>query len=386
MPWSNQGGGGWQGGGNRGPWSQGPSGGQPQPDLEDLLKRGQDRFRRVMPGKFGGGGIAILILIALVGWLMSGFYQVPEGGRGVEMRFGALSDITTRGLNYHWPYPIETVKVINVDQVQKVDVGFEEISGAGGNSTVRDAPAESLMLTGDENIVDVDFNVFWNIKNAADYVFNVKDPDQAIKAVAESAMREVVGRNLSTSTSDEETTGASLIELLQTERRKATQDEVLRLIQEALDNYGAGINITQVQLQKVDPPAEVIEAFRDVQAARADKERITNEARAYANKVVPEARGDAARIRKEADGYREQTIAQAQGEAQRFLSVYEQYRNAKDVTRRRMYLETMERVLGSSNKVILDPQAAGSGVVPYLPLQELKVPEPKAATSTEAQK
>ncbi len=375
MPWSNQGGG-WQGGGNRGPWSQGPSGGSQQPDLEDLLKRGGDRFRRAMPGKFGSGGIGILILIALVGWLMSGFYQVAEGERGVEMRFGAFSDLTARGLNYHWPYPIETVKVVNVDQVQKVDVGFEEINDIGRNTIVRDQPAESLMLTGDENIVDVDFNVFWNIKNAPDYVFNVKEPDLAIKAVAESAMREVVGRNLSVEIKEDGTSGASLIELLQTEKRNATQDEVERLIQEALDNYGAGINITQVQLQKVDPPAEVIEAFRDVQAARADKERITNEARAYANKVVPEARGDAEQIRKQADGYREQTIAQATGEAQRFLSVYEQYRNAKDVTRRRMYLETMEKVFGKANKVILDPKAAGSGVVPYLPLNELKAKEP----------
>lgn len=376
MPWSNQGGG-WQGGGNRGPWSQGPSGGPQQPDLEELLKRGQDRFRKVMPGKLGGGGIGILILIALLGWLMSGFYQVGEGERGVEMRFGALSDLTTRGLNYHWPYPIETVQVVNVDQVQKIDVGFEEINDTGRSPIVRDEPAESLMLTGDENIVDVDFNVFWNIKNAPDYVFNVKGPDFAIKAVAESAMREVVGRNIAIENQADGTASASLIELLQTEKRKATQDEVQRLIQEALDNYGAGVNITQVQLQKVDPPAEVIEAFRDVQAARADKERMTNEARAYANKVVPEARGDAESIRKQADGYREQTIAQAQGEAQRFLSVYEQYKKAPDVTRRRMYLETMEKVLGGSNKVILDPKAGGSGVVPYLPLDQLKAREPK---------
>jgi membrane protease subunit HflK len=351
--------GGWTGG--RGPWSQGPQGGgSSTPDLEDLLRRGQDRFRRILPRRLGSGGFGLIILAAVALWLLSGFYVVRPGERGVETRFGRFTQETKQGLNYHLPYPIESVRTPNVDFVNRVEVGFHSASESGREQRQQDVPEESLMLTGDENIVDVDFGVLWNIKSAPDFLFNVKDPEQTVKAVAESAMREIVGQ--------------SRIDQLQTEERTDTQDKVRDLIERTLDSYGAGINIVQVQMQKVDPPEQVIESFRDVQAARADKERAINEALAYRNKVVPEARGKAEQIRQEAQAYREQTVAQAQGEAQRFTAVLAQYQQAKTVTRERMYLETMERVLGRIDKVVIDEKST-SGVVPYLPLDALKAPK-----------
>jgi membrane protease subunit HflK len=226
-------------------------------------------------------------------------------------------------------------------------------------TTSRDVPAESLMLTGDENIVDVQFSVFWVIGNAPDFLFNVQQPEGTIKAVAESAMREVIGRNQ--------------IQPILTGARQAIEAGVQDLIQKTLDDYKSGVRVTQVQLQKVDPPQQVIDAFRDVQAARADAERLQNEAQAYANRVVPEARGDAARVIQAAEAYRERTVLEARGQADRFLKIYQEYAKAPDVTRRRMYLETMERVFAGMDKVIVDPNTSkgGSGIVPYLPLGEL---------------
>jgi membrane protease subunit HflK len=350
--------GGWTGG--RGPWSQGPQGsGSPTPDLEELLRRGQDRIRRIFPRRLGSGGLWLIALAVFVLWLLSGFYVVRPGERGVETRFGRFTQETKQGLNYHLPFPIESVRTPNVDFVNRVEVGFRSVSEAGRGQRQQDAPEESLMLTGDENIVDVDFGVLWNLKSAPDFLFNVKDPEQTVKAVAESAMREVVGQGR--------------IDQLQTEERAGTQEKVRALIQHTLDSYGAGINVVQVQMQKVDPPEQVIESFRDVQAARADKERAINEALAYRNKVVPEARGKAEQIRQEAQAYREQMVAQAQGEAQRFTAILGQYQQAKTVTRERMFLETMERVLGRVDKVVIDDKSA-SGVVPYLPLEALKRP------------
>jgi membrane protease subunit HflK len=217
------------------------------------------------------------------------------------------------------------------------------------------------MLTGDENIVDVDFVLFWRIKDAAAYLFNIQNPQSTVKDVAESAMREIVGQND--------------IQPILTKNRRETEDGVRNLMQRTLDSYGAGIEVTQVQLQKVDPPSQVIDAFRDVQAARADQERLQNEADAYANRVVPEARGEAQRILQAAQGYKEQTVAEASGRTDRFLKVYEEYAKAPDVTRRRMYLETMERVMGSTEKIIIDEKAQGSGVVPFLPLNEINRPQ-----------
>ena len=369
MPWSNQGGG-WQGGGNRGPWSQGPSsgggsGGHQPPDLEELLKRGQDRFRRALPGKLNGGGVGVIALILAIVWLATGFYQVRAGEKGVETRFGKFTKETQQGFNFHWPYPIESVTKVSVDRINTILVGYAEAGAAGRGEAYLDVPKESLMLTGDENIVDVNFAVQWNVKNAADYLFNVREPSETIKAVAESAMREVVGRNLTRDpNAPPGQSSASLIEQLQTEKRTQTQNEVQRLIQEALDSYRAGVQVKAVLLQKVDPPREVIDAFRDVQAARANKDQASNDARRYANKVIPEARGEAQQIRKDSEAYREQVVNQATGEAKRFLAIYEEYRNAKDVTQRRMFLETMEKVLARSPKIVLDT----GGAYPLLPL------------------
>jgi membrane protease subunit HflK len=224
-----------------------------------------------------------------------------------------------------------------------------------GNS-IRDVPEESLMLTGDENIVDVDFSVFWVIKpnGASDYLFKIQNPEGTVKAVAESAMREVIGR--------------SDIQPVLTGARQNIETAVHDLMQKTLDDYQAGIKITQVQMQKVDPPAQVIDAFRDVQAARADAERAQNEAQTYANRVVPEARGRASQIQQAAEAYREQTVAEAKGQASRFTKVYDEYKKAPEVTRKRIYLETMEHVLSGVNKTIIDPSVSKSGVVPYLPL------------------
>lgn len=363
MPWKNQSGGPWgggSGGGPRGPWGSGPQpGGQTPPDLEDLIRRSQDRLRGILPGGLGGKGGVLLVLALIAVWLLSGFYRVNTDEQGVVLRFGKFVQLTQPGLNYHWPYPIETALTPKVTRVNRIDIGIRLLEDPRRGTTSRDVPAESLMLTGDENIVDVQFSVFWVISNAADFLFNVQQPEGTIKAVAESAMREVIGRNQ--------------IQPILTGARQAIETAVQELIQKTLDEYRGGVQITQVQLQKVDPPQQVIDAFRDVQAARADAERLQNEAQAYANRVVPEARGDAARVIQAAEAYRERTVFEARGQADRFLKIYEEYAKAPEVTRRRMYLETMERVFSGIDKVIVDPNTSrgGSGIVPYLPLGEL---------------
>jgi membrane protease subunit HflK len=268
------------------------------------------------------------------------------------------------GLNYHLPYPIESALTPKVTRVNRIDIGMRSVDDLRRGSTSRDVPEESLMLTGDENIVDVDFSVFWLIKpdGAGDYLFNIQQPEGTVKAVAESAMREVIGH--------------SEIQPILTGARGPIETAVQELMQKTLDGYGAGIQVTQVQLQKVDPPAQVIDSFRDVQAARSDAERAQNEAQTYANRVVPEARGRAAQITQAAEAYRQQTVAEATGQTSRFLQVYEQYKKAPDVTRERMYLETMERLFSGTDKIIVDPGASGqNGVVPYLPLNELTRPQ-----------
>ena len=367
MPWDDKsGGGGWQGGG--GPWGQGPSGGNRGgggsngPDLEELLRRGQEKFRQSFPGGSGGGlglrGILVGVVVLLLIWLASGFYRVQPDEQGVVLRFGEFIKTTQPGLNYHLPYPVETAFTPKVTRVNRVDVGMRttEDTRTVRQGAVRDVPEESLMLTGDENIIDIDFAVFWVIKDAGDYLFNVQNPVGTVKDVAESAMREVVGQ--------------TNIQPLLTEGRLAAERQVSDLMQRLLDEYGAGIRITQVQIQGSNPPSAVVDAFRDVQAARADAERARNEAESYANRVLPEARGQAERIEQEAAAYRDQTVEEAEGQARRFLSIYREYADAPDVTRRRMFLETMEQVLNNMNKVIVDSES-GSGVVPYLPLPEL---------------
>lgn len=371
MPWDDKSGGG-------GPWGQGPSGGGrgngsgggsggsggQGPDLEEILRRGQERFRQSFPGGGQGGGIGTrgilvgLVVLVLV-WLASGFYRVQPDEQGVVLRFGEYIKTTQPGLNYRLPYPIESAYTPKVTRVNRADVGMRlsENSRTVRQGAGRDVPEESLMLTGDENIIDIDFAVLWVIKDAGDYLFNIQNPVGTVKAVAESSMREVVGQ--------------SNIQPLLTEGRREAEVRVLELMQSLLDDYRAGIRITQVQIQDSNPPAAVIDAFRDVQKARADAERFRNEAEAYANKVLPEARGQAERIEQEAAAYRDQAVEEAEGQAQRFLSIYGEYAQAPDVTRQRMYLETMERVLNNMNKVLIDGDS-GSGVVPYLPLPEVE--------------
>jgi modulator of FtsH protease HflK len=365
MPWSNQGGGGggpW-GGGGKGPWGSGPqSSGPTPPDLEEILRRSQDKLRRFLPGgSFGGRGFALLALAVVALWGFSGFFRVEPDELGVVLRFGKDVREAQPGLNYHLPYPIETVLTPKALRVNKIDIGMRTINDISGRTSTRDVPEESLMLTGDENIVDVDFSVFWKVKptGVGEYLFNIQNPEGTVKAVAESAMREVIGR--------------SDIQPILTGARQTIEAAVLDLMQKTLDHYGAGILVQQVQLQKVDPPAQVIDAFRDVQAARIDQDRAVNEAQTYANRVIPEARGNVAKITQAAEAYKSQTVAQATGETSRFLQIYEQYKKAPDVTRERMYLETMERVLAGADKIIIDSKD-GQGVVPYLPLDQLARP------------
>jgi len=341
-----------------------------------MLRRGQDKLRRVLPGgNLGGKGFAILGLAALVLWGFSGIFQVAPDELGVVLRFGQEVREVQPGINYHLPYPIETVLTPKALRVNKIDIGMRSVED-GRRTATRDVPEESLMLTGDENIVDVDFSVLWKVKptGVGDYLFNIQNPEGTVKAVAESAMREVVGR--------------SEIQPILTGARQTIETAVQDLMQKTLDHYGSGIFVQQVQLQKVDPPTQVIDSNRDVQAARADLERAVNEGQTYANRVVPEARGNVARITQAAEAYKSQTVAEATGQTSRFLKIYEQYQKAPDVTRERMYLETMEKVLGGADKIILDSggrDGGSGGVVPYLPLNELTRPAaptaPRAPTT-----
>ena len=384
MPWNNQNGGGWKsgggGGGGGGPWGQGawgqgPGGGRPggqQPDLEEILKRSQDRMKQVMPS--GGMPGPVLLLLFAIAAAVVGFYAffftVKPDELGVVLRFGKFERQEPPGLHMRWPYPVEEVLLPKVTRENRIEVGMISSSTSGG--LTRDVPQESLMLTGDENIVDVDFVVVWRIKSeefdetrqqagVAKYLFNIQNPENTVKEVAESAMREVVGQ--------------SDIQPLLTADRQKTELAVRDLMQNTLDSYDAGIKIVRVQMQKVDPPSKVIDAFRDVQAAKADQERLQNVARGYANKVVPEARGEAERILQKAEAYKEQTVQEAIGQAARFEKVYGEYAKAPEVTRKRMFLETMERVFKGTDKIILDSSGSaggGSGVVPYLPLDQLQ--------------
>jgi modulator of FtsH protease HflK len=371
MIWKSQGGGPW-GGGPRGggPWGGGPrnNGGGPgprsrgpyPPDFEEWLRRGQNRVRRILPGGFGTGtGIALVLIAILLVWLASGFYRVLPDEVGIVLRFGAYDRTTQPGLNYHLPGPIETALTPSVTRVNRTEIGYRSGETAAGRETAANqVPEEALMLTGDENIVDVNFTVFWVIKDAKAYLFNIRDPELTVKSASESAMREVVG----------ETPIAQAL----AEGRAKIEAQTQQLLQTILDSYGAGIEITQLQLQRVDPPADVIDAFRDVQAALADRARLRNEAESYRNSIIPRARGDAVRIQQEAEAYRLATIARSQGDAARFLSVFNAFKVAQDVTLERLYLETMEEVLKNSNKVIIDKSAqGGNGVFPFLPLPAL---------------
>jgi modulator of FtsH protease HflK len=373
MPWSSNqgggsggGGGGWKGGGGGGPWGQGPSGpgGQP-PNIEDVIKRSQDRVKQVM----GGGGFPgwLAFLAAAAGFLAFTFYaltfQVNPDEQGIVLRFGQYIRSEPPGLHFRLPYPIEEVYKPQVTQQKIVQVGMRTEAGTyRGNQRyapsgpARNVPEESLMLTADENIVDVEFVAMWFIDAAEKYLFNIADPDQTVKDVAESAMREVIGR--------------SKVSDILAPGREPVEVAVKALMQQILDSYGAGVKIAQVKIQQAQAPAQVRDAFNDVVSAIQDRDRVQNEARGYSNKVIPEARGEAQRILQAAQAYKEQSIAEATGSTARFISVYEQYKKAPEVTRKRMFLETMEQVLGGSDKIIIDGKA-GQGVVPYLPLDQL---------------
>ena len=344
------------GSGNGGGFRRGPT----PPNLDEAIKKLQDTINKFTGSSAGGKKPIIFGLIILVViWALSGLYRVLPDEQGVVLRFGKFVNTTQPGLNYHLPFPIETVLTPKVTKVNRMDIGFrsERDSGFGQGGGVADVSEESLMLTGDENIVNIDFSVFWVIKDAGNFLFKIQDPEGTVKAAAETAMREVIAR--------------SDIQPILTEGRAVIERDTQDIIQGILDEYESGVQITQVQTQKADPPDQVIDAFRDVQAARADMERSKNEAEAYANDVIPRARGEAAKILQAAEAYKKEVVAKAEGEASRFLSIYAEYAKAKDVTQERMYLETMEQVLADINKIIIDKDS-GSGVVPYLPLQELK--------------
>ncbi|WP_237216642.1 FtsH protease activity modulator HflK [Falsiroseomonas oryziterrae] len=364
MAWNNSGGPSpWGNPRPGGPWGapQPPGGGGggggrgPGPDLDDVIRQAQDAVRRWLPRGSGGKGLALIGLVLVALWAASGFYRVNPDEQGVVMRFGAFDRTAPPGLNYHIPWPVESVTTPRVTRINRVDVGFR----APGDTPVgarpiaaRDVLEESLMLTGDENIIDIDFAVFWRIRDAGEFLFNTRNPEVTVKSAAESVMREVIGR--------------TPIQPALTEARAQIEQEVRRGTQAIMDQYRAGVEITQVQLQKVDPPTQVVDAFRDVQRANADRERARNEAESYRNDIIPRARGEAERMVQEAEGFRESNVARARGEAQRFVSVLTAYQAAQDVTLRRMYIETMEEILRRNPTVLVD--SGLQGVVPFLNL------------------
>ena len=359
MAWKSQGGGPWGGGDGQGPWGGGSSGPTP-PNIGELLRKGQDRFKSFLPS--GSGSIRWLVLLGvavLAVWLGSGFYRVQPGEQGVELLFGRFVKHTAPGLNYWFPVPIGEVLKPNVERTNTITIGFREVGEGRRGGGTREVPQESLMLTGDQNIIDINFVVQWRIKSAADFLFNIRNPEATIKIAAESAMREVIGQ-------------ARLEDAL-TVRRQEIEQQTRELLQQILDDYGAGVLIADLKLQKVDPPGAVIDSFNDVQRARQDKERKQNEAEAYRNRVVPTARGEAAKLTQGAEAYKEKVVKEAEGEASRFLAVYETYKVAKSVTIQRLYIEALEEVLRGTQKVIIDSQSSGGpGVIPYLPVPELQ--------------
>ena len=343
---------------NNNPWgSQGGGNGSGQgPDMNNVVRDLQNKFKGFLPGSFFGKlGPTIVIAVLILIWLATGFYRVLPDEQGVVLQFGKYIKTTQPGLNYHIPYPIERVLTPKVTKVNRIEIGYRQ-SPDNRTTQIRDVPEESLMLTGDENIVDIDFSVFWIINDAGKFLFNVQAPELTIKSAAETSMREVIGQ--------------SKIQSIFTEGRTEIEDKTRILIQSILDDYGTGVTITQVQTQKADPPGEVIDSFRDVQAARADLERQRNEAEAYANDIIPRARGEAEQILQSAEGYKQKVIADSEGKAARFLSIQAEYAKAPVVTKQRIFYETMESVFGDMDKIIIDNDS-GQGVLPYLPLPEI---------------
>ena len=371
MAWNNQGG---PWGGGKSPWGRGtgPSGGgggNRPPDFEEMLRRGQDRMKSVLPGGFGswrGLGLIIVALIAL--WGATGFYVVNPGEVGVNTVFGVFKNTTEPGLHWNPPAPIGHVYTPDVATLRSTYIGFRSTGDVSS-----DVPEESLMLTKDENIIDIKAVVQWRIRTEEDqikqYLFAIADPDASVKAAVESAIREVIGQ------SDFQ----AAITVQKAEITRRTQE----LAQKMLDTYHAGIRIDVVNLSEVTAPQEVIDAFRDVQRASNDAQSKVNDAYAYRNQVVQSAQGQAVQMVREAEAYKAEKVATARGDAERFLSVYEQYKQNPAVTERRLYLESMQSIFGGMNKVLIDPSAAGSGTVPYLPLDQLIRKAPSNAPSTQ---
>ena len=366
MPWNNQGdnqngnqgGGPWGSGGkNGGPWGSGsgrPPGRPNSPEFEKMFRDFRNQFGGRVPGGGSPAKFMWLLLIVVAGlWVASGFYRVNPQQQGVVLRFGEWVKTTSPGLHYHLPFPVERVLTPDVTRDNRLEIGFRDVSGRSASR--RDIADESQMITGDENIVDIDFVVFWRIADAGAYLFNLAEPDETIKVAAEAVMREIIGQ--------------TAIQTVLTEGRQNVQTSVRQKLQELLDEYKAGVRVREVQLLAVDPPSDVIDAFNDVQRARQDRDRLKNEAEAFRNDIVPRARGEAARLVAEAEAYREEVVNRAQGDASRFDQVYNAYEVNKDVTRERIYIETIEEVFGNIEKIIIDED--GQSVVPYLPLKEL---------------
>ncbi|TKB32837.1 MAG: FtsH protease activity modulator HflK, partial [Mesorhizobium sp.] len=346
----------WGGGGNQGPWGQGPKGpsgppGSP-PDLEDIIRRGQDRLRRALPGG-GGASPAVLGLIALalvVLWAFKAIYTVQPDEVAVELRFGKpKAELSQPGLHFHW-WPIETVETAKISE-QLVSIGGGASSGSG------------LMLSGDQNIVNVQFSVAYQVSDPRAYLFDVSDPDGMLTQVAESAMREVVGRRPAQDIFRDD--------------RQGIATSVREIIQNTLDGYKTGLQVNAISIEDAAPPREVADAFDEVQRAEQDEDKFVEQANQYSNQKLGQARGEAAQIREDAAAYKNRVVQEAEGEAQRFISVYNEYAKAPDVTRKRLYLETMERILKDSNKVVVE-QGNGQGVLPYLPLPALQPKAPPA--------
>lgn len=298
----------------------------------------------------------VIILIALVVWVLTGFYQVQTNENGVVLRFGKYVDTTEPGLHYHLPYPIETVYKVSMTQERSINLGVNDNSYS---RNYRDNSfTESHMLTGDENIVDINLTIVWRIKNAKDFLFNMREPEQTVRVAAQSVLREIVGQS-------------QMMPIISGDRGKV-EDDTKAELQRVLDDFGSGVEIVRVKLQKADPPQQVVDAFNEVQRAKADKERFKNEAEAYRNEVVPNAKGKASQILQSAEAYKQAVVNKATGEADRFNSVYKAYQKGPDVTIRRLYIETMEEVLKKSDKVIIDPSSKGSNLLPVLPLNSIK--------------
>lgn len=354
------------GNGNKGPWGNGPQGGggrRPDPkhhDLEDIIRKSQDTFKGFMGGgNKGDGADKKLVILGLVGlvllWLGSGIYRVNSDEVGVVLRFGEFHHIAGPGLNYHLPYPVERVLTPSVTSINKVEVGYR----SGGRNSQRAVAEESLMLTADRNIVDINFEVQWKIDATApqNFLFNVRFPELMVKPVAESAMREVIGRN-------------DLTDILTIAQSQIAED-TREIMQSMLNEYEAGVEVIAVNLNRPDVPAPVIDEFQDVKRAEQDKETAESVAEGYRNEIIPRAKGQAVEMVQQAEAYKARVVAEAEGDAARFNSVYKQYRQAKDVTRKRMYLETMEEILPDMPKMILDTRGS-QGALPYLPLDKLR--------------